>query len=238
MHTLLLQAQNGFDVHSLLWGEENFAFLGEVALRAIVMFIVVLVSLRILGKRGVKQLSVFELVIILSLGSAGGDAIFYRDVGLVVCIMVFVMIVILYRLVIYIADKSHGFNKLVEGVPVLLLEGGQFDTENFKHELISLDEFFSELRRKNVSQLGQVYKVYGETTGELSVFYYRDEDVKYGLPIFPELLEKPLTAIDHPGIYACTNCAHTQEIKPAGEFQCPDCKGNKWLPASNQKRIT
>src|SRR5687768_13066785 len=133
MYTLLLQAQNGFDLHSLLWGEEDSFFLYEIALRAVVMFIVVLVSLRILGKRGVKQLSVFELVIILTLGSAGGDAIFYKDVGLIVCIMVFVMITLLYRLVIYMADKSHGFNKLVEGVPVLLVEGGQFDTENFKH---------------------------------------------------------------------------------------------------------
>lgn len=238
MHTLLLQAQNGFDLHNLLWGAEDSYFLYEIALRAVVMFVVVLVSLRILGKRGVKQLSVFELVIILTLGSAGGDAIFYKDVGLIVCIMVFVMITILYRLVIYIADKSHGFNQLVEGTPVLLVEGGQFDTENFKHELISHDEFFSELRRKNITHLGQVYKAYSETTGELSVFYYRDEDVKYGLPIFPELLEKALISIAREGVYSCTNCGHTQEIKPANEFPCPDCKKNKWLPSSHEKRIT
>lgn len=238
MYTLLLKSQPAFDMQSLLWGEENASFLPEVALRAIVMFIVVLVSLRILGKRGVKQLSIFELVIILSLGSAGGDAIFYKDVGLIVCIVVFAMIIILYRLVIYLADKSHGFNKLVEGVPVLLVESGQFDTENFKHELISLDEFFSELRRKNISQLGQVSKVYGETTGELSVFYYRDEDVKYGLPIFPELLERALISISKEGIYSCINCGHTQEVKPVAEFPCPDCKKQKWLLSSNERRIT
>jgi uncharacterized membrane protein YcaP (DUF421 family) len=238
MYTLLLQSQKTLELKGLLWGEEDASFLFEIALRAIVMFIIVLASLRILGKRGVKQLSIFELVIILTLGSAGGDAIFYKDVGLVVCFMVFVMITVLYRVVIYAADKSRTFNKIVEGVPVLLVDGGQFETEKFRHELISQDEFFAELRRKGISQLGQVDRVYSETSGELSVFYYRDEEVKYGLPIFPELLEKKTNVVVEPGIYSCVECGHTQELQPVKDFHCPDCKCPKWIPSSNARRIT
>lgn len=238
MYTLLLQSQKTLELKTLLWGEEDASFLLEIAVRAIVMFVVVLTSLRILGKRGVKQLSIFELVIILTLGSAGGDAIFYGDVGLIVAIMVFAMITILYRVVIYAADKSHHFNKVVEGVPVLLVKGGQFETEEFRHELISQDEFFAELRRKGISQLGQVDRVYSETSGELSVFYYRDEEVKYGLPIFPELLDKKSDTISQAGIYSCIECGHTQELQPVSNFNCPDCKCNKWIPSSNACRIT
>jgi uncharacterized membrane protein YcaP (DUF421 family) len=57
-------------------------FLPEVALRTFFMFFVILTSLRILGKRSVAQLSVFELGVIIGLGSAAGDPMFYKDVGL------------------------------------------------------------------------------------------------------------------------------------------------------------
>lgn len=73
----------------LLLGEENWSFLLETAFRTLIMFIVILLGLRMLGKRGVKQLSVFELGVIIGLGSAAGDPMFYKDVGLLPGIIVF-----------------------------------------------------------------------------------------------------------------------------------------------------
>ncbi len=60
-----LQATTGFSWKELLLGGESWSFLPETALRTIIMFIIILAGLRILGKRGVKQLSVFELVVII-----------------------------------------------------------------------------------------------------------------------------------------------------------------------------
>lgn len=47
------------------------------------MFTILLLTLKLAGKRGVKQLSIFETVIIIALGSAAGDPMFYEDVGIV-----------------------------------------------------------------------------------------------------------------------------------------------------------
>ena len=77
-------------------GSEDWSFLIETGFRTLVMFTVVLIGLTILGKRGVKQLSVFELVVIIGLGSAAGDPMFYKDVGLIPAIIVFVIIISLY----------------------------------------------------------------------------------------------------------------------------------------------
>lgn len=234
----LLSADKLIDIHSLLFGGEHAWFLIEVLLRGVIMFVMVLASLRILGKRGVKQLSIFELVIIITLGSAGGDAIFYKEVGLVVALTVFLVIVLLYRLVIYLTMKSRRFNILIEGEPVLIIQNGKFAIENFENEPISNDEFFAELRMEGVSQLGQVYKVYNESNSELSIFYYPDEEVKYGLPIFPELLEKKKTEIEIAGMYSCYYCGNTLELQPGKECHCPGCNKTEWLPSSNAKRIT
>ncbi|RYD56858.1 MAG: DUF421 domain-containing protein [Sphingobacteriales bacterium] len=235
---LLLDISAPFDTKSLLFGQEDHSFLPEVLFRALIMFVVVLVSLRLLGKRGVKQLSIFELVIILTLGSASGDPMFYKDVGLLPAIFVFLTVVGLYRFVVYLGDKSSRFNRLVEGKPVCLIEDGIFCWGNFQKEPIALDEFLSGLRVLNVSQLGQIRRAYLETSGELSVFYYPDDSVKPGLPILPESLEKCTSQIQKPGMYSCVHCGHTAEIEKTGSQVCHTCGKNKWVEACGDKRIS
>jgi len=122
------------------------------------MFVVILTSLRLLGKRGVKQLSVFELVVIIGLGSAAGDPMFYKDVGILPALIVFSMIVGLYTLVTYLIGKNKKFETLVEGKPVCLIRDGVFAIDNFKKEVLREDEFFAELRLQSISQLGQMSK--------------------------------------------------------------------------------
>ncbi|RYG40787.1 MAG: DUF421 domain-containing protein, partial [Chitinophagaceae bacterium] len=94
----LLQATS-FSWKELLLGDQEWDFLPEVGLRTFVMFAVILIGLSILGKRGVKQLSVFELVVIIGLGSAAGDPMFYKDVGLIPAFIVFAIVISLYSLV-------------------------------------------------------------------------------------------------------------------------------------------
>jgi uncharacterized membrane protein YcaP (DUF421 family) len=77
----LLDAAAGFDWKVLLLGGEEWSFLPETMLRTSIMFLVILTALSLLGKRGVKQLSVFELVVMIGLGSAAGDPMFCRDIN-------------------------------------------------------------------------------------------------------------------------------------------------------------
>ena len=147
MHLL----QINFSWKELLLGSEEWNFLPEVVIRTLVMFAVVLISLSILGKRGVKQLSVFELVVIIALGSAAGDPMFYKDVGLIPAIIVFIIIISLYSIVTHWVGKSKKVEQLVEGKPICLVEGGRFAIDNFSKENLGQDEFFAELRLKGIS---------------------------------------------------------------------------------------
>ena len=106
-----LQTSIGFSWKELMLGGENWNFLPETILRTLIMFIVILASLRILGKRGVKQLSIFELVVIISLGSAAGDPMLYKDVGILPALIVFTMIVGLYSLLTYMIGKNNKLRK-------------------------------------------------------------------------------------------------------------------------------
>jgi uncharacterized membrane protein YcaP (DUF421 family) len=234
----LLKASAGFDWKELLLGGEDWSFLPETVLRTLIMFIVILTSLRLLGKRGVKQLSVFELVVIIGLGSAAGDPMFYKDVGILPALIVFTMVVSLYTLVTYMIGKNKKFEKLVEGKPVCLIKNGVFSIDNFKKETLGEDEFFAELRLQSISQLGQIEQAIVESSGSISIFYYSDEEVKYGLPIMPDSLDICLQSIPDTDRYSCTFCGYTETLKPAEKYTCPTCEKWKWVKASNKKRIT
>lgn len=227
----------GFTWKELLLGTEEWDFLWETMLRTLIMFLVIMIGLRILGKRGIKQLSVFELVVIIGLGSAAGDPMFYKDVGILPALVVFALIIGLYKAITYFIGKSKSFEKLVEGPPICLIKDGKFETGNFRKEALGADEFFAELRQQGVSQLGQIEQAIEESSGSISVFFYSEEEVKYGLPIMPGSLDGAVVEITEPGYYACTFCGYTEKLKPVKKHTCAGCKKNEWVKATNKKRI-
>lgn len=225
-----------FEWNRLLFNDLPIEFLFEVVFRTVIMFMVVLVTLRFTGKRGVKQLSVFEVVIVISLGSAAGDPMFYDDVGLIPAISVFLVIIMMYRCVTWLLGKSKRFENFIEGKVECIIEDGQFSIQTFEREDLAQDEFFAEMRLRSIEHLGQVRNAYMETNGAISLYFYEDEDVKYGLPIRPQLFSLKSTVIQKSGIYACTFCANTQKLDPTTGI-CTVCSRTEWVLAINSKRI-
>lgn len=220
----------------LISKETGYEYLFEVGFRSLVMFVFLLLLLKFLGKRGIKQLSIFELAIVIALGSAAGDPMFYHDVALLHCFLALLIVVLVYRLLAYLTGSSLILEKFLEGKPICLVDEGRIIYKNYRRERLPYDTFYSELRNKNIDQLGQLRKVYLETSGELSVFYYADENVKTGLPIYPEIVMYPLKDIPSAGNYACIYCGNIEELPAGKPANCSVCKNKKWVETSDRKR--
>jgi len=218
-------------------GEENWEFLIEISIRTLLMYFIILFGLRLLGKRGVRQLSVFELVVIISLGSAAGDPMFYKEIGLLVPVIIFAVIVGAYRLTTYLMAKSKKLDDLIEGKCVYLIKNGAFSIADFGKEGLAYDEFFSELRQQSIAHLGQVETAILETSGNISIYYYPDEQVKYGLPILPDLFEQYTVKIGKADKYACTYCGNVEQLPVSSGHLCKKCKRKQWVQAINCLRI-
>ncbi len=227
------------DWNALLLGTEKWNFLIEVALRSLIMFLAILISLRILGKRSVAQLSVFELGMIIGLGSAAGDPMFYKDVGVLPGMTVFVVIVSFYRFMTFLINKSEKIENFLEGEPVYLVESGVLNCKNFQSEPIAHEEFFTQLRLRGVSHLGQLHFAIIETNGSISPFFYSDEDVKWGLPVLPHLYAKKSNRFIKAGHYACTFCGQIVEIVSYEHPQiCSACGKDEFVAALKAPRIS
>lgn len=211
-------------------------YLGEIVFRTIIMFLILIIALKFLSKRGVKQLSVFELAILIALGSATGDPMFYHNIPITHGVAVLLIVVFLYRIITGLTAKSKTMEMLLEGKPTCLLNEGEITYENYKKIVLPYDKFFAELRLKGVEHLGQVRKAYLETSGEISIYLYEDDEVKTGLPIYPELIDTAIENITNEQRYACIHCGHIQNVK-IGKNDCHKCNNNKWLLPKSNKRV-
>lgn len=223
------------EINDFLFGDADYSFLTSIMVRTFVMFLIILIFLRILGKRGIKQLSVFELVVILGLGSAAGDPMIYKEIGLLSALTAFTVIAVCYKLLTLLVFKFKWIENLVEGKEVYIIKKGKFSIDEFKKESLSKDEFFMELRLRGVFHLGQVEYAILETTGEVSVYFYDYEQTKYGLPILPDSLKKTVKTFEVDTFYSCTFCGQTIKYNIENTFVCPNCQNTEWVKASNRK---
>lgn len=226
------------DWHRIFFSDHPYTFFIEILFRTPLMFLAVVFVLRLTGKRGVQQLSIFEMVMIITLGSAAGDSMFYEDVGIFHAIAVFLIILLLYRLIIYIITKSEKAELLLEGKPVYIIREGKLCIDAISGHELGEDEFFGGLREKNVEHLGQIRYAILEDNGKVNVFYFADEDVRPGLPILPDDYHTKREEIKVAGLYACAKCGSTEHIEPTLIHHCHVCKHTEWALAMDRKRIT
>ncbi|WBA43830.1 DUF421 domain-containing protein [Hymenobacter canadensis] len=227
-----------FDWNRILLSDEAPPlFLLEVVVRCVLTYLMVIGALRVTGRRGVRQLSIFELSIILALGSAAGDAMLYHDTPLLHAAVVFVVISGLYLLFNRLTEKFPKFSDWLEGAPVLLIENGEINLLNFTKQNLTQKELFGELRQRQVEHLGQIRRAYIEATGDVSVYFVEDADVRPGLPILPERKNDKRHRAEQAGQHACACCAHVQPLAKGELARCTVCHQDQWIPACDAKRI-
>ena len=222
-------------IKGFLMGEESWLFLAEVLLRSFIGFITVIFAMKVTGKRGVRQLSLFEIVIILTLGSAAGDIAFYKEVGILPAVLTILSIVTLYRLVTFILLKSKAIGKMIEGEPITIIEDGRFTASIIKNENISFDEFYMEMRQCGIEHLGQVRVAVLEVNGTVSIFRNEGKEVKPGLNILPDIIKNLYKTIPAEGLYSCIHCGYTTLHHQSASPECVDCCHKTWGIASTRE---
>lgn len=214
----------------------EWSFLTQIMGRTVFMFIMILLVLRLSGRRGVRQLTLFEVAIILGMGSAAGDPMFQKEVPLLYGVAVLFVITLVYKTVTWAASKSASMHRILEGREMLIVSDGLFEIKNEKNVDFSKEEFFNELRNRSVEHLGQVRTALLEVDGSLSILFFTTDQVRCGLPIFP----KDYQQIDPQKAYspiACMQCGYVIMEVPSGACICPRCQASKWAKTLKTERI-
>lgn len=213
--------------------DTTWSLASQILIRVIIMFCMIILFLRLAGNRGIRQLSIFELTILLSLGSIAGDPMFSEDLPLIQAVIIMSTVIFLYRLFTWLMVKYEPFETLLEGQPIYIIEDGVMTTHKARKGQMSHDEFFAEMRELGVEHLGQVREGVLETNGTFSVLLFPREEVRFGLPIWPRAYEA-VEKIDNDCRYACMFCGHVEKIITPKAL-CPRCENpyRQWAVALN-----
>ena len=141
---------------------------------SIIFYPVIIILLRLYGKRSLSKLNMFDFIITVALGSAFASTLFMKDATIIDGAIAFIMLLSLQYLVTWSSFQWKSVDKLVKSEPVLLLQDGKFLKDNMEQERVTEDEIYAEIRQNGLACLSQVYAVVLETNGILSVIQQVD----------------------------------------------------------------
>ena len=146
--------------------------LPEVALRTAVVYLVVLIGVRLSGKREVGQMTPFDLTLLLLISNAVQNAMTGPDTSLLGGVVAASTLLVLNYLIAEVSGGNRRFRKFVQGQPSLLVHDGEVITSHMAKEHVSMDELHRALREHGISSCKDVALAVLEVDGSISCLKY------------------------------------------------------------------
>ena len=168
------------DLHRIFLGDQDLGFAWEIFFRTVIIYFYTLALMRWLGGRTVAQLSIVEFLLVIAIGSAVGDSLFYPDVPLLPAMFAIFLVAAFNKLVDEAILSSDLLSRLFEGRPRIVVTEGRVHHDRLRRQGIGIGELHAKLREKGVADLADVKFAILEADGTLSVLK-RDRDGAAGL---------------------------------------------------------
>jgi uncharacterized membrane protein YcaP (DUF421 family) len=144
----------------------------QIFLRTGVIYLVVLIGVRLSGKREVGQMTPFDLTLLLLLSNSVQNAMTGPDTSLIGGVVAASTLLLLNYLVGMLSGTSSGFRRVVEGQPSLLVHDGKVIDSHMAKEHVSMDELQRALREHGIATCKDVALAVLEVDGSISCLKY------------------------------------------------------------------
>ena len=148
-------SEYSFDLVKMLFGDFTLMIYLEIILRVIIIMVYTIIMIRWIGKRVIGGLGSADVLLIVAMGSAVGDAMFYPDIPLSIPITVITLIAAFQKFYVYIAIKFESVRKVTDPKVMKLVEHGRLLKENFTEDDIDENEVYMLLRQEGIRFLSE-----------------------------------------------------------------------------------
>jgi uncharacterized membrane protein YcaP (DUF421 family) len=165
----------------------------EVVIRSLLFVVVLFLITKWLGKKQLSELSFFEYVVGITIGSIGAEVITGLERNMfngIIGIVVFAAIPFLAGL---LSLKSKTFRDFIEGRATVFIKDGKIMEENLKKEKYTTDELLELLRKRDVFKVADVEFALLEPTGDLSVMLKKENQ-----PLTPKDVNLTVASVKEP----------------------------------------
>lgn len=180
-------------------------------IRTLILYAVIIISLRIMGKRQIGELEPAELVVAVLISDLAAHPL--QDIGtpllygLIPVLTLLCCEVLMSGLIV----KSIKFRKLICGKPSLLIHKGKIIQREMKSNRFTLDELSEQLRKKDISDISTVKYAILETDGSLSTLLYTDQ-----APLTPKQMNIQVDNAGYPVIVVNEGRVLSDNLKKMG----------------------
>lgn len=141
-----------------------------IGFRTVLFYVIILIALRIMGKREVGELGVIDVVVFIIMAEVAAFALDSTDEKLMEAIVPIGVLLAIQLLTSYVSLKSKKFRDFVDGDPSVLIRNGEIIEEEMKRQRYNLDDLFQQLREQQIGSVREVTFAFLEPSGNLSVF--------------------------------------------------------------------
>jgi len=215
------------DLERIFFGEVPASFFLEIIFRTAFVYLILIVSMRLMGKRMSSTLQRNELAAMVTLAAAIGVPIQEPARGLLPAAIIALVVIVVQQLVAKRVAKNDKFERLSQGEMMIMVKDNVLNLNAMSHSKISREQLFSELRSRSVKHLGKVKRLYMEANGTFSLI--EDTAEQSGLCILPEWdtdYKKRLCTESH--TYVCNICGNK---KNDSAVNCNNCEHDDWVKA-------
>lgn len=216
------------DLTRIFFGQTPPIFLLEVVARALLFFVLIILAMRLVGRRVASQYTLIELSAAIALAGTIGVPLLDEKRGLLPPLLIVGGIVAVQHLLGFLSVHNRRLDRLFTGRASVALDDGRLDLSSLQSTALSREKLFSLLRGRGVQQLGQLSRVYIEPSGALTLVW--SDTPRAGLAIVPQNDSELRAAMRDDRYRVCTRCGQLEA--PAFDGRCRACDARQWTPAS------
>ncbi|WP_322990550.1 YetF domain-containing protein [Hoeflea sp.] len=149
---------------------DNWAGIGRIVLTGLLAYPVLILMLRISGKRTLSKFNAFDFIVTICLGSMLSSIIITKSVPLVEGVAALVLLIVLQFVITWLSVRSPAFQSLIKSNPTLLVHRGVYQEKAMRAERISKQEIAAALHANGNAEMSELACVVLETDGSLNVF--------------------------------------------------------------------
>lgn len=138
--------------------------------RTVILYFLIMLGLRLMGKRQIAELEPSELVLTMMISDLATVPMQDFGIPLLAGVIPILTLLALSMLLSQISLHSLRFREIICGTPAILIENGKLQQETMRKNRYTLDELLEELRGQGISNIQDVKYAVLENSGQLSVF--------------------------------------------------------------------
>jgi uncharacterized membrane protein YcaP (DUF421 family) len=140
----------------------------DIALRAVFLYAFVVFLIRVMGRRELSSLSPIDLVLLIVLGDAIQQGLTQDDYSVTGAVIAVSTIAAVQVLISYVSFRSRRARRVLEGEPIVVVQGGKLIERNMKRERITEDELAEAMRKQQIAAVDSVAWGILESDGTIS----------------------------------------------------------------------